>query len=147
MDQQRKPHQILLADDDEDDREIFRMAVHETSLPVEVTYTENGEQLLKQLDKKIPDVIFLDLNMPMINGFECLKQIRSKPALQQLPVVILSTSASKIDIDRCFELGSTYYIVKPFEYIKLGKIIQQLFEKNLPDASRATRQNFVIKPE
>jgi CheY-like chemotaxis protein len=138
---------IILADDDEDDREIFRMALQELQINAEVVYAENGEALLHRLKSSTPGIIFLDLNMPLVNGFECLRFIRSSSKFNSIPVVILSTSSSNIDINKCYELGSTYYIVKPFSYLQLANIIEQLFSKNLEPGYKPGRKDFLIKSQ
>jgi CheY-like chemotaxis protein len=141
----KKPHHIILADDDEDDREIFRMALHELHIAADVVFAENGGQLLEHLKKRRPEIIFLDLNMPLINGFECLNHIRNNPDMQHVPIIILSTSNSNNDINKCYEMGSTYYIVKPFSYLQLSRIIGDLFEKNLDPKARPSRSEFIIQ--
>jgi CheY-like chemotaxis protein len=141
------PNHIILADDDEDDREIFRMALQELKIPADVVFAENGEQLIEHLKTFTPGVIFLDLNMPMINGFECLAHIRNTPPVKSVPVIILSTSSSIIDINKCFEMGSTYYIIKPFSYLQLAKIMEQLFTKNLEPGFQPSRKDFLVRSE
>ena len=86
---------ILLADDDSDDCLFFKDVLDELNLPTLLTTVHNGEQLMEVLLKstELPDILFLDLNMPRKNGFECLSAIKQTKKLNQVPVIIFSTSA------------------------------------------------------
>src|SRR5688500_892323 len=90
-----KPLQILLADDDEDDRFFFQMELSVFSLRSKLTMVEDGEKLMNYLhvQKKLPDVLFIDLNMPKIHGEECLAEIKKTAKLKSLPVVVQSTAS------------------------------------------------------
>ncbi|MGZ3902669.1 MAG: response regulator, partial [Bacteroidia bacterium] len=86
---------ILLADDDKDDRYFFEKALKTLSIKAQLTISEDGEKLMAYLLKhseKLPDVLFLDLNMPRKNGAECLTEIKLHEKLKKLPVIIYSTS-------------------------------------------------------
>ena len=89
------PLQLLLADDDEDDCFFFEGALAELETITELTTVHDGEQLMRRLtglaSTDLPYALFLDLNMPRKNGFECLLEIKEDPALNRLPVIILST--------------------------------------------------------
>src|SRR4028118_19225 len=102
---------ILLADDDVDDIMIFKEVLNELNLPVRLTTIDNGEKLMQLLqeDEALPDVLFLDLNMPRKTGMECLKEIKSAEALRRLPVVIFSTSFKKETVDCLYESGAQFY--------------------------------------
>src|SRR4051812_20527820 len=91
----QKPINVLLADDDQDDRHFFDLALKDISTPTMLTTAEDGEKLLAYLENDtdpLPDVLFLDLNMPRKNGAECLLHLQLNPKLNQLPVIIYSTS-------------------------------------------------------
>jgi CheY-like chemotaxis protein len=141
--------QIVLADDDEDDRDLFEMAVKELSIPISVRLIINGQELLRYLaENEIPDVLFLDLNMPLKSGFECLQAIRNNEKLKNLPVIILSTSNAKRDVDKCFDLKANFYIVKPFSYPELSSIIKKILNKDWKESSRPlSRNKFVYRSE
>lgn len=122
---------VYLADDDEDDRLLFSDAVESIIDDCEVTTFVDGERLIKQLDKHpevIPFIIFLDINMPLMNGFECLQLIRSKPRYKDVPVVMYSTSSSQADIARSRELGANLYVQKPYNYEVMKLLMQQIFQ-------------------
>src|SRR5688572_24616394 len=99
--------QILLADDDDDDRLLFLDVLNELPTPVTLSVAHNGELLMEMLDNPpLPNMIFLDLNMPLKNGFECLEEIRRDPRLKELPVIIFSTSSQPSAIDKVFKAGA-----------------------------------------
>ncbi len=96
---------VFLADDDADDRLLFEEALMEVSEDVILTMAKNGEQLMQYLNRSPPPpphLIFLDLNMPLKNGFECLEQIKQDEKYKGIPVVIFSTSCQKEAIDRVY---------------------------------------------
>ena len=107
----------MLIDDDEDDREIF-LSVIQNILP-NATYTiaMNGQDALSKLSGNLmPHVIFLDLNMPLMNGRQFLAARRSNVILNSIPVVILSTSSDQSTIKETIELGALYFVTKPDKY-------------------------------
>ena len=123
---------ILLTDDDADDREFFADAVADIHLNFPVEFCENGLELLNRLYNKelsIPDIIFLDLNMPIMSGFESLKQIRDDAKFKDIPIIaIYSTSATEDGIKNTFGLGANAYIVKPTDFNDLKKLLKKVIE-------------------
>jgi CheY-like chemotaxis protein len=106
---------FLLADDDEDDRDFFGMAFKALPLSSRLSTVIDGEKLMDYLAKtsgQLPDVLFLDLNMPRKNGAECLRDIKSNQSLRELPVVIYSTSLHQDMADQLYTSGAHYYIKK-----------------------------------
>ena len=123
----------MLVDDDIDDREMFAEAAEELNMDLTVTCIERGRDLMKVLNdpaRLVPDVIFLDLNMPDKTGRECLNEIRSSHQFKDIPVVIYSTSASQRDIDDTFNQGANLYVRKPAHFSDLKKIIATLSALN-----------------
>jgi CheY-like chemotaxis protein len=121
---------IFLADDDADDRDFFADALMEISHQTELTTANDGIELMSNLEKVAepppPHVIFLDLNMPRKNGFECLKEIRDSPTLKNIPVVIFSTTANENTIETTYSLGANCYIQKPNSHQLLKKTIETI---------------------
>jgi len=119
---------ILLAEDDMADCLLFKEALEELPVSATLTTVHNGEQLMHELNKKgsqLPDVLFLDLNMPRKNGFAALGEIKRSTKLQNLPVIIFST-ASELEIVRMvFKDAAHYYICKPPDFSKLKKVIYE----------------------
>jgi len=135
---------ILLADDDESDRLLFREAFEELKTKSLVHMVNNGMQLMAYLTKKdavLPHLIFLDLNMPRKNGLECLKEIRSNEKFAAIPIAIYSTSASKNDIEETFRNGANVYIKKPSDFSTL----KQLLDKAVSVALIYKNQSFNIE--
>lgn len=123
---------ILLTDDDEDDREFFAEAVEDLDLNHPVEFCKNGIELLDRLGDTtlgIPDIIFLDLNMPILSGFETLQQIREDVRFKDVPVIaIYSTSATIDGINNTFGLGANAYIIKPIAFSDLKKLLKKVIE-------------------
>lgn len=149
---------ILLADDDTDDCLFFKDAL--AGMPVFTRFTEvhNGEQLMQLLnnDKKaLPHILFLDLNMPRKNGFECLAEIKQHKKLCNLPVVIFSTSYESDVVNRLYNNGAQYFIRKPSEFGQFRKIIfhvlslvtQYLLDGDLAPLIQPEREHFVLSVE
>ena len=117
---------ILLADDDTDDCLFFKEAIAELIEPANFTAVHDGEQLMQLLSQEttvLPDVIFLDLNMPRKNGFECLAEIKQNKKLQKLPVIIFSTSFEQEVVNLLYQNGAQYFIRKPAAFALFQKII------------------------
>ena len=140
---------ILLTDDDEDDMDFFAEALEDLDLDYPIEFCKNGVELLDRLydaNLPIPDIIFLDLNMPILSGFETLQQIRENDKFKDIPVIaIYSTSATVDGIKSTFGLGANAYVVKPLAFndlkILLKKVIELDWTKKLSDARIET---FVI---
>lgn len=121
---------IIIADDDADDRFMIQEILDESTEKINYQFARDGEILIGLLKgNTIPSLILLDLNMPKIDGRQALQIIKSERTLQQIPVVILTTSINQDDKDRCFELGAADYIAKPSNYTEMRGIIRRLREK------------------
>ena len=122
------PINILLADDDFDDRYFFEMVLKKLPLRTTLSTVDNGEKLMIYLfenAEKLPDVLFLDLNMPRKNGAECLTTIKDNEKLKHLPVIIYSTLMREKDEANLYRNGAHYYIQKT-DIIKLEKILYRI---------------------
>lgn len=127
------PLKIMLADDDEDDRLFFREAFDEVKIEHTITTFNDGVQLMEYLVNPanvLPEIIFLDLNMPRKSGMECLREIRSSDRLRHLSVAIYSTSSSEQDIEDTFVAGANVYIRKPNDFTVLKKILSDVVHIN-----------------
>jgi CheY-like chemotaxis protein len=139
---------ILLCDDDSDDCYFFKEALEKLSHSTKLTVVHDGEQLMELLTNEtneLPHVLFLDLNMPRKNGFECLTEIKLNKKLKQLPVIIISTSLDQEVVNLLHKNGAQYFIRKPSEFPQLLKVIQQaltLISKE--NISQPARVNFVL---
>ena len=122
---------MLLAEDDDDDRSFFRQALLESGIGSELTMLTDGWQLIEfLLDQRnafIPDIIFLDINMPGMDGKSCLREIRRQEKFVEVPVIILSTSTRLRDIEETYRDGANRYISKTVFYSDSSKWIMLLF--------------------
>jgi CheY-like chemotaxis protein len=132
----------LLIDDDRDDQEIFLMAVSSTGLEVDCQVASDANEGLEKLKKYTdpPDFIFLDLNMPHIDGKKCLQEIRKMQFLKDVPVIIYSTSSYIEDIRETRRLGATGFITKPSNLAELVQVLTKIFGKNYVFPSSAYYQ-------
>ena len=144
-----KKLKIFLAEHDEDDREIFKLAISQIDVNNELTMFKNGRKLITNLrnpDFEIPHILFLDLNMPSMNGFECLKKIKEDPGLKGITVVIFSTTASDEDIERTFLEGANIYVKKPNEFETLKGVLKKILTIDWQyHTSILNRENFLFK--
>ena len=110
---------IILADDDEDDRLFFTDAFEELKISTKVQTFRDGAELMEYLNSEqavLPEILFLDLNMPKKNGIECLHEIKSNPKFENMAIAIYSTSSSEEHIEETFVSGANIYIKKPSEF-------------------------------
>ncbi len=139
--------QLLLADNDIDDCFLFSEALLELAVATHLTTVNDGEMLmdlLRQRGTVLPDILFLDLNMPRKNGFECLAEIRRDKNLQDIPVVIYSTSFEPKMVNKLHSGGARYYIQKPAEFATLKSVIKTAIEAVItPDTFK---EKFIIHP-
>ena len=124
---------ILLVDDDADDRNIFSDALRELKINTSLNLLEDGRDLLGYLQNnknKRPQILFLDLNMPYKSGVECLKEIREYSEFDDLTIAIYSTSSTDKDIEDTFVNGANIYIKKPKNFEKLKTVLNDVVNMN-----------------
>ncbi len=109
---------ILLVEDDMIELMKFNRVVGGLDVIHNIIEANNGEEALNKLEDKanLPDVIFLDLNMPKVNGIEFLKILKNDDVLKYIPAVILTTSSNERDLVECYKIGIAGYIMKPLKY-------------------------------
>lgn len=128
--EEKEPVKIILAEDDKDDQELFMEALNATEVPSEVTTVQNGEELvntLKDPAEPKPDIVFIDINMPVKGGKEALEEIKSDKELKEIPAVMLSTSNHPKDIEETFNKGANLYIQKPSSFTGFILILKKVF--------------------
>jgi len=140
---------ILLADDDDDDRLFFKDAIDGVKVKTVVTMVNDGVELMDYLlnaEIHLPNLVFLDLNMPRKGGMECLKEIRSNNKLKDLAIAIYSTSGMEKDIEETFIKGANIYIKKPNDFELLKTILAKVITINWHyHTSGLNRENFILK--
>jgi CheY-like chemotaxis protein len=117
---------ILLIDDDEDEFELFIDALHEMPFHCECMYSRNPEQALNLLCWKVPDLIFIDYNMPRINGLQCLWEIKQMKILQDVPVILYSSAVSEELTRNAISIGAALCIRKPHKVKILAETLMRV---------------------
>lgn len=138
---------IVLADDDEDDCLLFQDVILDLNIIATITLAENGEKLLQILQNnsnEIPEVIFLDMNMPLRDGMECLKEIRKSPSLTNVPVVMLSTSSHSQTVEEAYNEGANLFIRKPDTFEKFRSILEYIFTMSPEKLMGLQKEMFLI---
>lgn len=128
-----RPAEILMAEDNEGDVLLAREGFKRVGFPVNLHHVENGEDCLAFLrrtgrfaDAPIPDLLLLDLNMPVMGGREALAELVRDPELCRLPVVVLTTSANQQDVRQMYGLRCSTYVVKPLDFMEFQRMIKVL---------------------
>ena len=140
---------IILADDDEDDRMFFTDAFDELNINTKVQTFINGVELMNYLNDEnciLPNVLFLDLNMPKKNGIECLLEIKENERFNDIAIAIYSTSSSEEHIEETFVNGANIYIKKPNDFANLKKVLSEVVTLNWQyHTSGLNKDNFLLR--
>ncbi|CAH8282132.1 CheY-like chemotaxis protein [Mariniflexile fucanivorans] len=135
----QKPLLIYLADDDNEDRMLFKEALDELNMNVAVEDFDNGVTLMEHLlmaGKPLPDAIYLDLNMPLMNGEECLNDIRNEPQLSKIPIIIYSTYIDEAMADTLQNKGANWYLMKPSTFGNLKNLLRKSLNYVYKDSNK-----------
>lgn len=140
---------ILLADDDEADRLLFKEAFSELKINTSVCTVNNGVELMEYLragNPPLPHLVFLDLNMPGKDGLECLKEIKADEKLKEIFIAIYSTSDSEKDMEETFINGANVYIAKPADFNSLKKVLEKAtMMAHLCQGESMKREHFLLR--
>jgi CheY-like chemotaxis protein len=119
---------FLLADDDHDDAELFGEALNRVDTSITLHHVDNGTGVFEFLDNNVqtPDLIFLDLNMPKMSGWQCLAQLKNNPDYKDIPVIMYTTSSHYRDTEIALDLGALGLVTKPSEFKILKTIISSI---------------------
>jgi len=135
----------LLADDDPVSVELALEALKEAELEATVAVVSDGEEVLDYLYRRRqyegrlegqPSLILLDLKMPKVTGLEVLQQIKSDPALESIPVMVVTSAQDKAELQACFDLGINSWFRKPPEFVEFGKAVKEILEADDPSESQ-----------
>ncbi|HEX8517216.1 MAG TPA: response regulator [Bacteroidia bacterium] len=121
---------ILLVDDDQDDKYFFSKALGEIEHEVELTTARHGEEALEKLKTEQPDIILLDLNMPVMNGIAFLKSIKKNKNLKDIPVIIYTDGLSIFDENEAIKLGAYEVLMKPIDFKSTVAVITDILQKS-----------------
>lgn len=138
--------QIYLVDDDQEDRELFSEALSSTNQSINLTEISCGEKLMEILNKHnliMPEVIFMDINMPKLNGIECLRKIRSHSKFNDLKIVMYSTYYLDDFIEDAFKFGASIFYVKPRSFSGLQSLITEALQVNWPEVGKPDKKDFL----
>jgi CheY-like chemotaxis protein len=133
---------VFLIDDDEDDHLFFGIGLSELDPTIEILYDKDSETALRRLSEKmqpLPDIVFLDWNMPKLSGRQLLGAIRSIGRYNEVPVIIFTTSSSDQDKDEAKELGASLFLSKPSSLFELKKNLRDIFESLLSHQHHLSR--------
>jgi CheY-like chemotaxis protein len=128
---------VLMIDDDEDDRMLFQEVVKSIDRDIHCWTSPDAQAALEMLRHELivaPDIIFLDVNMPRLNGLEFLKIIRSEKGFTRIPVIMYTTSSNPHDMKNAKQLGASDYIIKPSDFTELHGKLKSIIERLLSPA-------------
>jgi CheY-like chemotaxis protein len=128
MELKKHTNWVVLADDDPDHGLLFQLVLKQVDPAKTLTIVKDGAELMNLLDSFVPDLLFLDLNMPCKNGYECLAEIRKRPELRNLLIVIYSSSAHMTDIQKSYVHKADLYMVKPFNSLHLRNALDSVLK-------------------
>jgi CheY-like chemotaxis protein len=129
---------VFLVDDDYEDHEIFKMALEKLNVPFEFITAESGieaMELFKSDPSFVPDIVFFDVNMPRMNGKECIRELRKMEYLQKIPMILYSTHDGQKEISEAKSAGASDFVTKPSSIPEFTKILQIIINKHV--ASKA----------
>lgn len=125
---------ILLVEDDPDDVRIIEKALESSTVPVTISTVENGVEALETLDKAAlagepaPDLILLDLNLPIMSGTEFLTKLRAHPTLNAIPVCVFTTADDAITIRRAYAAGANAVVTKADSLVGMSTVLNTIVE-------------------
>ncbi|RXJ44357.1 response regulator [Gelidibacter gilvus] len=137
---------IAFVDNDQDDQWLFEEALDELPIKCTLKVFKTGQEFMNYLDTspEKPDIIFLDLNMPVKSGFECLKEIKQNEKLKHINVIIYASHINEEYVERTFDFGANLYIKKPSNFNEIKKTLNEVLMKNWEvHNSNLNKYNFV----
>jgi len=141
------PQSVLLAEDDQDDFDLFVEVIDNLSIKVSLQRAENGDVLIRMLHERIPDILFLDILMPCKDGRDCLLEIRKHKIFDHLPIIVYTSLRDPATIEFCYRQGTSLFVFKPDTYSELMQIIEKVFATNLKTVRYyPSFDNYVLNP-
>lgn len=137
---------ILLTDDDPDESILFRDALEKINISYQFSYAKDGAMLLSMLESSavVPDIIFLDLNMPGKSGIDCLNEMRKNAKYDAIPIIIYSTSSHPKDVDECYNGKANMYAVKCSSFSSLVSMLTTIFHFSSDSLLRPVKEKFMV---
>jgi CheY-like chemotaxis protein len=120
---------VFYADDDPEDCQLFAEALQQIDPDLRPIIAKDGKQALALLDQmpELPDYIFLDINMPLVDGKKCLIEIKKNPRLNEIPVIMYSTTSDTSEIQQYYKLGAHDFLIKPTDFTVLCDSLESIF--------------------
>lgn len=137
---------VLLAENDREQCFFFKKALMQVKSKFQFTEVHDGNELLKLLENFMPDILFIDLNMPAKNGMDCIKEIRKKKAYDSLPIVVYSITTQSSVINAAYNAGAQLYLVKPAEYYTLVHSLSKILQMDWSNLE-SVKERFVKKDQ
>ncbi len=133
---------FFLTDDDQDDTDLFREALFDVNPSIEFDFASSGKELVPklQMGKFEPQIIFLDINMPGMNGWECLEVLKSKTELKDIPVIMYSTSSSGMEGKKAVNLGALCFFEKPPNFLQLRDFLTLIAASTVEDLKETLKE-------
>lgn len=133
---------FFLADDDADDTDFFKEALMAVVQDVEVNIARNGQELLTRLkdEYRDPDVIFLDINMPVMNGWQCLENLKKERDLKDIPVIMYSTSPASLFGKKALLAGAQGFYEKPTSFKELKEFLQKIADSTPEELKKTLKE-------
>ena len=144
----RMSKRVLLIDDDRDDAELFEGALNDVDDTAVFLYIEDSKEALHKLSQglmPLPDIIFLDINMPLISGWDCLREFKADAFLNKVPIIMYSTSSQQKEISLAKDLGAASFFTKPSNYSELKTRVKDILDsfKYQGNNDSSTRQTCI----
>jgi PleD family two-component response regulator len=129
-----------------DDRNAFDEAIGKLNLEADIFYLQDAKELMEYLSKdRDINLILLDINMPVMDGKKCLKELKSSELYKNIPVIIYTVSTNTADIDETYEQGAHYYVVKPYAKVNFDRTLQKIFSYDWKESqSIPLKEHYVI---
>jgi CheY-like chemotaxis protein len=124
---------IVLAEDDEDDQIVFTQVIKDLNPQIKVDHVTDGIKLMNLLSNFLPDLLFLDLDMPRKNGLECLLQIKNDPGMKELPVIVFSSTSRPANVQTAYEVGAHLFLIKSSLYQEYLASLKTILEMDWSD--------------
>ena len=135
-----------MLEDDKDDISFFKDAIKSVSEISTVTVVQNCDELFSiiELDTHF-DLVFMDINLPLVDGKTCLRKLKSFEKFKDIPVIMFTGSSTQTDVEESYESGAHYHVVKPYAYINYVESLKTVLSKDWKIAQpRPSKEQFVV---
>jgi CheY-like chemotaxis protein len=135
-------HKVLLIDDDADDCYVFSLLIKEVNPQLQIVTCHQCEDAIGCLQNTVPDLVFLDIHFPRMNGYDCIQMIRDHNAFKHLPIIMYSSVVRANEISCCYGLGANLFLIKPDDHNELKDSLKKILGLNWNDTRSITTAQF-----